>query len=605
MESAPVRKRLRALHACDVCRSRKIRCDGQQPCRSCEVSSQTCAYGGASEASTRGKSDLILDAVLRVEHFLHDMNSTIVSSPDFIHRRISLGASQDAFSVPVSATYQLQQKTPGSSVGTPENLQNAVLESMHTSTTEFILQWPHFEAFPSLRESYIDIFHLEQSRPSIQTRASTVYPYTSNADILAIIESFEHNVNFWYPTMSQAKIKAAQSTIFAGEMDERTSTCLASLMMALGCASQVASGLSSEVSLTKEDIEHRASRRAMAAMYIDGVLRKLHVVHMEISTTATQCLFFMALYFAFLRRPLQAWAYINAAATKCRLLLSYTPSVETMDDQECLTRIFWACYILESDYLAELSALPQSGIANIESSIPLPGQYNSHSNVQEEEQSSLYFLACISMRRLLNRVHHVLYARETGVSLDNARFPSVVQELDHQLEEWRQFLPLAFSFSVDSERTATEHGGFLRQRYLTCRSVIYRPYLTRALASYSNMVTIPSDLLNGCKSCLDACLLHIINLRGFAHTVFVDTWICSLSMTAAMLILFAARRIPALRQLIGEEVLSVGSQLSQLIQGWTDILGEPRSPSIDQSLRIINKINVLMQDTYQDGADYQ
>ena len=37
------------------------------------------------------------------------------------------------------------------------------------------------------------------------------------------------------------------------------------------------------------------------------------------------------------------------------------------------------------------------------------------------------------------------------------------------------------------------------------------------------------DVLKNCKACLDACLLHILNLRGFAQTVLVDTWICSLS----------------------------------------------------------------------------
>jgi len=233
------------------------------------------------------------------------------------------------------------------------------------------------------------------------------------------------------------------------------------------------------------------------------------------------------LYFAYLRRPLQAWEYINTAATKCRLLLSYAPVYETEEDRECMRRIFWSCYILESDYLAELSALPQSGIANIESSIPLPGQYNTHSNVQEEEQSSLYFLACISMRRLLNRVHHVLYAKETGVSLDNARFPYVVSELNHQLEEWREFLPVAFKFTVDTQETSTEHGGFLRQRYLTCRSVIYRPYLTWVLTT--DMINSTDEVLESCRCCLDACLLHILNLRAFSHTVLVDTWICSLS----------------------------------------------------------------------------
>lgn len=144
------------------------------------------------------------------------------------------------------------------------------------------------------------------------------------------------------------------------------------------------------------------------------------------------------------------------------------------------------------------------------------------------------------MRRLLNRVHQLLYARDTGASLDNARFPAVVAELDHQLDEWRDVLPPAFAFSVgvDAPRPATESGAFLRQRYLTCRSVIYRPYLMWMLsgaggAGYGNGLggggTISEEVLVNCKACLDACLLHILNLRGFGHTVLVDTWICSLS----------------------------------------------------------------------------
>lgn len=188
-----------------------------------------------------------------------------------------------------------------------------------------------------------------------------------------------------------------------------------------------------------------------------------------------------------------------------------------------------------SDYVAELSACPPSGISRVESSVPLPGAYNTHSTPLTEEQSSLYFLACISMRRLLNRVHQLLYAKDTGAAVNYARFPSIVAELSHQLDEWRQVLPADFAFSADTEATATEAGGFLRQRFLTCQSVIYRPYLMWVLSggrggSRGMSAPAPSrDALDKCKICLDACLKHILNLRGFSQTVLVDTWICWLS----------------------------------------------------------------------------
>ena len=94
--------------------------------------------------------------------------------------------------------------------------------------------------------------------------------------------------------MSRAKLKAVQSVLSASNIDDSTASCLATLIMALGCASQATSGLTTKDDLTDEEKSHRASRRAMADMYMDQVLKKLHLAHMEMSTTATQCLFFVA-----------------------------------------------------------------------------------------------------------------------------------------------------------------------------------------------------------------------------------------------------------------------------------------------------------------------
>jgi hypothetical protein len=44
-----------------------------------------------------------------------------------------------------------------------------------------------------------------------------------------------------------------------------------------------------------------------------------------------------------------------------------------------------------------------------------------------------------------------------------------------------------------------------------------------------DLVGVTAEMVDKCEICLGAILLHILNLRGFAHTVMVDTWICSLS----------------------------------------------------------------------------
>lgn len=160
------------------------------------------------------------------------------------------------------------------------------------------------------------------------------------------------------------------------------------------------------------------------------------------------------------------------------------------EDVECLKRIFWSCYILErfaaptqlgflflisnlfslSDYLAELTALPQFGISESESSVSLPGPLHTHENPSDESISSLYFLACISMRRLLNRGHHLLFNKDTGAVFDDARLPGMVEELNDQLTQWKEFLPTALQFSVDSHPVQSQQGAFLRQRYLVCKA---------------------------------------------------------------------------------------------------------------------------------------
>ncbi|KAK2060653.1 C6 zinc finger domain-containing protein [Colletotrichum caudatum] len=544
-------------------------------------------------------------------------------APPFAERRPSVvspalrSASRGSFSGSPLNEMHHPQRTPLSETQYQNNYENAVLDSMHTSTTESVLQWPHFDAYSTMRDGYVSIFHLEQSRQAVKTRSTSMYPYVTSEDTNSIIESFEHTLNFLYPTMSRSQLEQVRNLISDGIPEEDSIlVCLALLTMALGCAGQVTAGLTSGEVLSGEQRKRRAAMKAMGDLYFDSVLKKLHVVHTNVGSTAAHCLFFTAMYFAFLRRPLQAWEYINAASAKCLLLLAYPPESESAEDQERIRRIFWSCYILESDYLAELSGLPQSGIARIESSTPLPGDYNTHRDPQVEEQSSMYFLACISMRRLLNRVHQLLYARGTGAALDHARFPYVVAELNHQLDDWREVLPPAFAFSVginevnNSQSTATEHGGFLRQRYLTCRSVIYRPYLMWMLSGMAggngaaSDLLVSQDALKNCKACLDACLLHILNLRGFGQTVLVDTWICSLSMAGAMLVLLAACRIPALRNMIGPEVLGAGDHLRQLLQGWQGVMGEPSSPSVNQAIRIISDADNFIKEVYQAGESF-
>lgn len=166
---------------------------------------------------------------------------------------------------------------------------------MHTSTTESVLQWPHFDLFPSLRNDYISIFHLEQSRPPFRTRANTMCPYASAAEVDAVLAAFSHGVNFWYPTVSRAQMGVIRAAVLGEDesLGDETGRCLALLTMALGCAGQVIGGLT-EVEMDDEERERRRARRTVGDMYFDCAMRMLHVALTDVSPVATHCLLFVA-----------------------------------------------------------------------------------------------------------------------------------------------------------------------------------------------------------------------------------------------------------------------------------------------------------------------
>ena len=167
---------------------------------------------------------------------------------------------------------------------------------MHTSSTETVLQWPHFNEFPGLRDSNSSIFHLEQSRPALKARSSTWHPFLSTREIDEILDAFGDTVNFWYPTMSTTQLAGVRKLMVNGDgdADDDIGVCLAMLTMALGLAGQVTSGLSAADVHSAEELERRASKRTMADAYFDGAMKRLHVVHTHIGSTATHCLFFIA-----------------------------------------------------------------------------------------------------------------------------------------------------------------------------------------------------------------------------------------------------------------------------------------------------------------------
>ena len=204
---------------------------------------------------------------------------------------------------------------------------------------------------------------------------------------------------------------------------------------------------------------------------------------------------------------------------------------------------------MNSQILAEFD-LPASGMGKLASSIPLPlvsgiGPEPYHAQYQ------LFFLALISMRKLLNRVIFHLYSRgeqhpqihftwalirfidhtdegehepSATVRPTEALAPSqsLIQELERQLEEWRSCLPQGLDFpcyyniqeppipTLYNTRTTDERlRGQLMARYYSAKSILHRPFIYMAL--HSDPDTLSEIAKTGARSAVGCAFMSVIH----------------------------------------------------------------------------------------------
>ncbi|KAG9537595.1 hypothetical protein KCV01_g26923, partial [Aureobasidium melanogenum] len=136
---------------------------------------------------------------------------------------------------------------------------------------------------------------------------------------------------------------------------------------------------------------------------------------------------------------------ITIASTKLQLVLGVPDRVPAMH-RELLVRLFWDTLLAESDLLAELE-LPHSGIVNFEDIVGLPGPFSDVEGEYTSKDELWYFLAEIALRRLLNRVSHLLYVK-TPTTAPTSKLARVTAELDFQLSQWYEGLPSPIKFPM-------------------------------------------------------------------------------------------------------------------------------------------------------------
>lgn len=162
--------------------------------------------------------------------------------------------------------------------------ESAVLASGHLSSTESLLKWPIFLDNPSIREEINTSFlALEHGRPPFQNARFAIFPSVSISEVKRMVDVFQQTYNFWCPTMSLNDLRSIQSKISHEDLEPSSQSCLALLVMALGCVG---------ASVMNNDIPADESQmlKQQGAAWFHAAMKMLHLAHLEMSVEACQCL---------------------------------------------------------------------------------------------------------------------------------------------------------------------------------------------------------------------------------------------------------------------------------------------------------------------------
>ncbi|RBR13668.1 uncharacterized protein FIESC28_08086 [Fusarium coffeatum] len=530
--------RRRATIACEVCRSRKSRCDGTKPkCKLCTELGAECIYREPGIKLDAGDK-LILERLNRIESLLqmsmvnpsaNGLNLT-ENSPD-----LSNGAGLDGDNLILSANGGTFSSIPNGGFGTwsaqPVGTNISTMPKVHTNAAMHLLQWPLIRDLISRQCDPQVLLQLEMAREPLHTLTKT--PCVDLSNTQAYIEAYFERVNVWYACVNPYTWRSQYRTALSNGFREGPESCIVLLVLALGQASL--HGSISRI-LPHED--------PPGLQYFTAAWSLLPGLMTANSVVAAQCHLLAAAYHFYLVRPMEAWNLLCTTSTKLQLLLM-APSRIPSHQRELVERIYWNALLFESDLLAELD-LPHSGVVQFEEHVGLPGGFEGDESEQVGRDELWYFLAEIALRRLLNRVSHLIYSKDsiaTTQSLD-----PVVAELDYQLSQWYESLPLPLQFPFTRNALQDPVQTVLRLRFFACRTIIYRPYILAVLDNEQQV--LDPAVRENCHKCLEASIrqLEHIHEHHAGHMPYI--WQGALSMVSQTLLIMGATMSPSLLNIL-------------------------------------------------------
>jgi len=406
----------------------------------------------------------------------------------------------------------------------------STMPKTHTTPALHLLQWPTIRDLVPQSYDPQNLLQLEMAREPLQLDTSLSLDLTNSA---CYVRAFFQRVNVWYACVNPYNWTSYYKIALSHRFREGAESCIVLLVLALGSASS-----SGSISLIQHDQEIPGMRFFAAAWaLIPGLITTT-------TMASAQCMILASAYLFYLVRPLEAWTLLNNTSVKLQLFLG-GPGRIPPHSKELSERVYWNALLFESDLLAELD-LPHSGIVQFEETIGLPGGFEEDEGDSVGRDELWYFLAEIALRRLLNRVSHLIYTK--GATSSTVSLEPVVAELDYQLTRWYESLPVSLQFLASRAPLSDPVQTVLRLRYFACRTIIFRPYILAVLQN--ERAALDTAVRENCRKCLDACIRQLEHITAHHAGHLPYLWQGTLSIVSQSLLVMGATLSPSLSALL-------------------------------------------------------
>ncbi|KAL2267688.1 hypothetical protein VTJ83DRAFT_4965 [Remersonia thermophila] len=531
--------RRRATIACEVCRSRKSRCDGTKPkCKLCTELGAECIYREPGIKLDAGDK-LILERLNRIENLLQ---MTLVGNGNALNLshdspNMSNGTAlsgENGMMMQGGPNSNFVSVIPNGGLGTwsaaaTNNI--STMPKVHTNAALHLLQWPLIRDLVSRPYDPQILLQLEMAREPLHSLAKT--PCVDLSNTSAYIDAYFDRVNIWYACVNPYTWKSHYRIALSNGFREGPESCIVLLVLALGQASL--RGSISRI-VPHED--------PPGLQYFTAAWSLLPGMMTSNSVLAAQCHLLAAAYLFYLVRPLEAWNLLCTTSTKLQLLLM-TPNRVPADQRELIERIYWNSLLFESDLLAELD-LPHSGVVAFEENVGLPCGFEGDEQDAVGRDELWYFLAEIALRRLLNRVSQLIYSKDSMASTTSLE--PVVAELDFQLTQWYESLPVPLQFPFTRTMLPDPVQTVLRLRFFACRTIIYRPYILAVLDN--EQAILDPAVRDACTKCLEAAIRQLEHITAHHAGHMPYLWQGALSIVSQTLLVMGATMSPSLSTIL-------------------------------------------------------